>query len=442
MTVPHGADRHSSERAGRALVLGANGFIGSAVVAALQRSGIRVRCVVRDTARFRRRFPHAEACALDLTDAQAHDVGHWTALLAGVDAVVNVAGVLQPRTESEAWDVHKVAPDALYAACEKAGTRRVVHVSAIGIQETDTAYAASKRAGEDCLMSRDLDWTVLRPVLVIGDDSYGGTSLVRALAAFPFLVPVIDTGATPVEIIHKDDLADGVARLILDTGAVREVLEPAAPGRLTLLELITAYREWLGLRKGHVWRLPMWLAKYVARIGDVTGMPPVTTTALTQLGTRLTGDGARFQQATGVAPRSLTAVLSDRPSGSQDLWHARLFLLRPLVRVALAILWAVSGVVGLLANAAAYDSVAATLGNAAKPLTTGFSLFDLAIAAALVRGWRLKLMADVQLALVLAYTIGLGLMAPELWSDPFGGLLKNLPILVLVLVHRVLEEER
>lgn len=442
MTVAHGDDMPPSECARRVLVLGANGFIGSAIVAALQRSGMTVRCIVRDAARLGRRFPNAEVCALDLTDGQARDVRHWTKLLAGVDAVVNVAGVLQPGRKSEAWDVHRAAPDALYAACEKSGTRRVVHVSAVGIEEAETAYAASKRAGEACLMSRDLDWTVLRPVLVIGDDSYGGTSLVRALAAFPFLTPVIGTDATPVETIHKDDLAAGVVRLVLDSRAVREVLEPAAPGRLTLLELIVAYREWLGLPKGRVWRLPMRLAKYVARIGDLTGMQPVTTTALTQLGTRLTGDGVSFQQATGVAPRSLTTVLSDRPSSSQDLWHARLFLLRPLVRLALAVLWAVSGIVGLLANTAAYESVAPLLGSATKPLAIAFSLVDLAIAAALVRGWRLKMMADVQLAVVLAYTIVLGLIAPELWSDPFGGLLKNLPVLVLVLVHRVLEEER
>ena len=442
MTVPHGDDGRPSKSGLRVLVLGANGFIGSAVVAALQRAGIQVRCIVRDTARLQRRFPNAEAFALDLTDAQAHDVRHWATLLDGVDAVVNVAGVLQPRTESEAWDVHKVAPDALYAACENSGTRRVVHVSAIGIDETDTAYAASKRAGEACLMSRDLDWTVLRPVLVIGDDSYGGTSLVRAMAACPLVIPVIDKGATPVEIIHKDDLADGVVRLIMDAGAVREVLEPAATGRLTFLELITAYREWLGLRKGRVWRVPMALAKCMARVGDLTALAPLTTTALTQLGTRLTGDGARFERATGVAPRNLAAVLSGRPSGSQDLWHARLFLLRPLLRTALVILWAVSGVVGLLSKPASYENVAAILGSAAKPLAAAFSLVDLAIAAALVLGWRLKMMADVQLAVVLAYTVGLGLMVPELWNDPLGGLLKNVPILVLVLVHRVLEEER
>ena len=149
MKEPHGDDGRPSESGLRVLVLGANGFIGSAVVAALHRAGTQVRCIVRDTARLQRRFPNAEAFALDLTDAQAHDVRHWATLLDGVDAVVNVAGVLQPRTESEAWDVHKLAPDALYAACENSGTRRVVHVSAIrALAVVFVATGFSQLAGE------------------------------------------------------------------------------------------------------------------------------------------------------------------------------------------------------------------------------------------------------------------------------------------------------
>ena len=442
MTAPLGHDLPSSTRRRRVLVTGANGFIGSAVVAALQRSGLATRCVVRDPARLRRRFPDAEVRALDLTDPRAHAVDCWTTLLADIDAVVNVAGVLQPRRASDAWDVHHRAPDALFAACEKSGTRRIVHVSAVGIAETDTAYAASKRAGEACLMARDLDWTVLRPVLVVGDDSYGGTSLVRAMAAFPLAMPVIGDGATPLNVIHKDDLAEGIVRLVVNGAAVGEVLEPAAAGHLTLAELVGAYRNWLGLPPRPVLRLPMKIVQCIARVGDVTRMPPVTSTALAQLEGRLTGDGAGFRQATGVAARGLGEVLSDRPSGSQDLWHARLFLLRPLLRMTLALLWAVSGLVALLSAPSAYERVAAALGNAAAPLAYAFGLVDLAIAAAVVRGWHLKLMADVQIAVILGYTLGLSLLMPALWSDPFGPLLKNVPILLLVLVHRVLEEER
>ena len=50
--------------------------------------------------------------------------------------------------------------------------------------------------------------------------------------------------------------------------------------------------------------------------------------------------------------------------------------------------------------------------------------------------------ALAQLVVVGGYTAGLSLLAPTLWADPYGGLMKNLPILVLLLVHLVLVEER
>jgi hypothetical protein len=69
-------------------------------------------------------------------------------------------------------------------------------------------------------------------------------------------------------------------------------------------------------------------------------------------------------------------------------------------------------------------------------------LADLALGVALLRDWRPVLVARAQITLVLAYTAGLSLLAPALWLDPFGGLLKNLPVLALLLVHLALVEER
>ena len=75
-------------------------------------------------------------------------------------------------------------------------------------------------------------------------------------------------------------------------------------------------------------------------------------------------------------------------------------------------------------------------------LARGFGALDLALALALLRNWRPRPVALVQIALVLAYTAGLTLLAPALWLDPYGGLLKNLPILALLLTHLALVEER
>ena len=194
-----------------------------------------------------RRFPDTDVRELDLIASPARDVDAWAALLEGIDAVVNVSGVLQPAKERESWAVHHLAPAVLFAAGERTGVRRVIHVSAVGVAESDTTYARSKRAGERSLMDRDPDWTVLRPALVVGEDSCGGTSLLRALAAFPLVTPVIGDGMTPIDVIHKEELAQGIVRLLETGNGAKTVLEPAGEETLSLVEMIRAYQCWLGL---------------------------------------------------------------------------------------------------------------------------------------------------------------------------------------------------
>ena len=428
----------------RVLLIGANGFIGSAVIVALHRAGIETRCVVRSTGSFARRFPETDTRSLDLTADAARDTECWAVLLEGFDAVINAAGVLQPGKAEDAWTVHCHAPAALFNACEKTGVRRVIHISAIGVMEAETTFARSKRAGDEALMARELDWTILRPAVVVGDGSYGGTSLLRALAVFPFITPLIGDGSTPMDIIHKDDLATGIVELLRTGRGMRTVLEPAGAGRLTLVEVIAAYRSWFGLPPQPVVSIPDWMATLIARTGDMTRMHPITSTALIQFRARLTGDAAAFAEVTGVRSPGLPERLAAHPCESQDLWHARLFLLKPLVRFSLALLWAVSGLVGLLAPATLFEPVLEPLpmqglhGSAVVIMST----VDLAIALALTLGWRLKIMAWIQIAVILGYTLVPGILAPALWVAPLGGLLKNIPILILLLLHRALEEER
>jgi uncharacterized protein YbjT (DUF2867 family) len=352
---------------------------------------------------------------------------------------------LQPRRERDAWAVHFYALEALYSGCEQAGVRRFIQISAVGVEEAQTAFARSKSAADQNLMSRDLDWTILRPAIVIGDGSYGGTSMLRAIAVFPWITPVIGDGGTELDFIHKDDLADSIVEILLTGAAKRKVLEPASAERFTLLEAVRAYRHWLGLNACPVLKIPNPCLKFLATLGDFMKLDPITTTALAQFETRLTGNPDEFESATGIKPRGLTAILQSRPAESQDLWHARMYLVRPFIRVSLVVLWLTSGLLGLLSNPERYSSVLGPITenpNFSAALAMSMSLIDLAIAAALVIGWRLKGLANIQLVIVIGYTVALTLLAPTLWGDLYGGLLKNLPIIALILVHRFLEEER
>lgn len=429
----------------RVLVFGANGFIGGAIAAAFRARGHIVRAVVRDAAKFIRRFPDAETVEADLRDEAAQHPSYWRAALDGVDAVVYAAGVLQPRNAKVAWALHLHVPLAVYNACIDAGVRRVVHVSAIGVEESETVFARSKRAGDAALMGLQLDWTVLRPAVVIGDGSYGGTSMLRALAAVPFRTPVIGNGENEMGFIHKDDLAAAVVILTMSDRGVGQVLEPASRERTSLKDSVERYREWLGLPLRRVWAAPSWFVHAIARIGDVVKLDPVTSTVVAQFESRMTGNAETFIAATGVNPRGLSATLAGRPADAQDLWHARLYLLRPVIRFTLCILWLVSGILGVTAPPDAYAGFLGPFADypwAAAAIAWTTSAIDLGIAFALLFACRLRTVASIQMTMVIAYTAGLTVMAPALWGDLLGSILKNIPIFVLIVVHRILEEER
>ena len=97
---------------------------------------------------------------------------------------------------------------------------------------------------------------------------------------------------------------------------------------------------------------------------------------------------------------------------------------------------------GLLLPSDSYLTQIALPPTLALILAKAGGLADAALGLALIRNWRPKTTAILQILMVAGYTLGLSIIAPALWLDPFGGLLKNLPILALLLTHLALIEER
>lgn len=172
------------------LVTGARGFIAGFLIAALRAHGWRVVLGVRD----RRLGPDERHCDF----AGTNDAVDWDALLSGVDAVVNVAGILR-QTARQGFDaIHHDGPLGLARACVARGIRDFVQISALGSPE-DGAFIASKHRFDAALLLLPLRAVVLRPSIVYATGgSYGGTSLLRALAASPVAVPVPGHGRWPV----------------------------------------------------------------------------------------------------------------------------------------------------------------------------------------------------------------------------------------------------
>ena len=420
----------------RVLVVGATGLIGSAAAARLVSLGHTVIAVVRVNDRAARRLPTAETIVVDLQ--QATEPEAWRPHLAGVDAVVNCAGLLQ-ASHGALRKVHGEAVGALFAACEATGVRRVVHVSAIGVErEAASDFSETKLVGDRALMARDLDWVILRPSVVVGRAAYGGSALFRALARLP-AVPLIKA-AGPVDAVQLDDVSETIASMLSANAPARIVLELVGPERLSFEDLIFTYRRWLGIDNRWAVRVPDWLVAAACRVADFAGWlgwrPPMRSNARRELAHGSVGDAAAWIKTTGIRPKSLAEALAGEPASVQEHWFANLYLVKPVAFAILAGYWIVTGIVALGPgwDGGRHLIEAAGFGGLTAPAIVVGSVVDIIIGLAIVvrRSARAGLYAA--LAVSAFYILAATVLVPRLWIDPLGPLLKIVPIIALNLV--------
>jgi uncharacterized protein YbjT (DUF2867 family) len=421
-----------------ALVVGAAGFIGAHVVASLRRRGWRVVRAVRQPGH----DPHERQC--DLLGMQRAEA--WNDLLQGVDAVVNAAGILH-ETGSQTFEaVHFSAPLALAQACLAAGIRRFVQISVLGAP-ADGEFVASKYRFDDALMALPLQSVFLRPSVVYATSgSYGGTSLLRALAGFPGFQVLPGDGSWRIQPVAARDLGELAANALEITAC--GIYEVGGPQTMTLREYQDRWRRWLRIPGRGVWRVPQtWVSLGVA-VGETLGRGPMGRTMwrmLRQGNTALPGAWQRLRDDFGYAPAALDAVLAARPSQTQDRWHAQLYFLAPALRVAFVVLWLLSAAVGWTMSADDIArGVAGTFLQDAGPvaLARASATLDALLALWLATRWKPRWAVGLMMLSVLAYTAAFGVLLPASWLEPLGGLAKNLALLPALAVLWVLVERR
>ena len=409
----------------KVLVTGATGFIGRHVAARLIAAGHEVLIGARDGRRAGRVFPDQRFIACDFTRDLSSAA--WSPRLEGVEALINCVGVLQPRRRATMEAVHLTATAALFDACLAAGVRRVIQVSALGVDTgIDLHYATSKLAADTYLQGLDLDWTILRPSLVYTPaGSYGGTSLLRAQAALPLFVPLPGRGDQLFQPVFMDDLTEAIRRLLEDGKAIGEIVPVTGPEPLAVRDILFGLRRWLGLGRAWALPIPMPFMRLLARLGDLLGAGPLTTTSLRMIEQGNAAPPDPFTRASGIVPRPFDRVLAQHPAQVQDRWHARLYFLRPVLQTVLGLFWIVSASVmlfgqGVFIARELSGSDPAAPGAAFDPWQVVFGLALLSGLLLLLR-WKVRLVLVLQawaLAIVLLWWAAslLGVMAVVGWQ--------------------------
>jgi uncharacterized protein YbjT (DUF2867 family) len=422
------------------LVLGASGLIGRFVTDDLRARNFDVAGVAR-------RFPASQSMPADLEmPILSMDSASLARLLRdrGIDLVVNCLGVLQDGPGSDTRAVHRDFVARLLQAIRDSGRAiRFVHISIPGSAAGDhTAFSQTKREAEQLIAASGVVYAILRPGFVIAPSAYGGSAMLRALAALPIDLPAGEA-ATPFQPVAVEDIARTIAWLAgrdID-GEAAVIWDLMQPQAATLGGVIEQFRRSFGTANQPRVTLPVFMLDFGAKLGDLASwlgwMPPMRTTAIAELRRGVQGNPSAWMAATGMVPKTIEESVGRRTATIQDKWFARLFLIKALTIASLAVFWIASGFIALVLS---YDAAAAILAShhfpqsLVGPVTVGSSLMDMGIGflIAFRRTCAAGLIAGI--AVSLGYMAGAAILTPDLWIEPLGALVKTGPAIVLMLV--------
>ena len=231
------------------LLIGGSGFVGTAVAGRLAAAGktLLVPTRRRERARHLLSLP-----TVDLVEADVTDPASLAVLMTGVDAVVNLVGVLHSRSGSpygpDFARAHVALPERIVTAAREARVQRIVHISALGAAvDGPSEYLRSKAAGEAAIRAAapEVGWTILRPSVIFGP----GDRFLNLFAGLLKLFPVLPLGGAKARFqpVYVGDVAAVVAEALERPDAVGQAFDMAGPRQYSLQALV----EYVGTLTGH-----------------------------------------------------------------------------------------------------------------------------------------------------------------------------------------------
>lgn len=280
----------------QALVTGATGFIGSAVVRAAARDGFDVRALKRASSDM-----HALAdCDVDTATASLDDRAALTHAMADCDSVFHVAADyrLWAKDPAELYANNVDGTRNVLEAARAAGVGRVVYTSSVatlglpsdgsaGDEDTPVEladmighYKRSKFLAEDvarAYAADGMDIVIVNPSAPVGPRDHKPTPTGHMIrdAAAGRMPAYVETG---LNIVHVDDVAKGhIQAHAHGVSGRRYVLGGEDMTLATILELIakTSGRPAPRIRIPHGAVLP--IAHVAEAVARLTGKPPFVT---------------------------------------------------------------------------------------------------------------------------------------------------------------------
>lgn len=267
-------------RAEKILVTGATGYLGSVVVRKLVEEGYYVRALVRELSRTER----LEELAVELIYGDIRKADCLIDACKGIDVVIHMAAALNGASEVM-LDCAVNGTKNVALAAERGNVKRVIYVSSMSVYDClklhdgevisenspleeqpqfRGAYSLAKRRAEDealaHLRDEQTQWTILRPSVIVGENHDVFSPLGKKLGKF-LLCP--GSGKKMLRLIHIDDVASAVIKVIQNDGTGRRIFNLSAE-EVSQQEYIDRFIRKIGYDNLRVIYIPLWMARFAA----------------------------------------------------------------------------------------------------------------------------------------------------------------------------------
>ena len=243
----------------RVCILGGTGFVGRRLIARLVDRGHTVKALTRH------RFLHTDMLVLPtltLVQADVYDPGVLREHFEGMDAVVNLVGILnEPGHRGAGFSrAHVELTEAVLQACRGARLRRLLYMSALGADKRGPSHYLRTKGEAAALVrsAKHLDATVFEPSVIFGPGDSFLTRFARLLRRIPLVFPLAFPKARFAPV-YVGDVAEAFVRCIEERVGLNQRYALCGPRVYTLKGLVR-YTAKLTGRRRWILGLPRWAA--------------------------------------------------------------------------------------------------------------------------------------------------------------------------------------
>lgn len=262
-----------------AVIFGGTGFVGRHIVRDMAAKGWRIKIATRVPESAYYLKPAGDVGQIVPVTCDYSDYNAVTNLIKGADYVINCIGILFEKRKDNFTRVHSDLPESIATACAVEKVSRFVHISALGIDQSSSKYAASKREGETRILKAFPNATILRPSVIFGEDDNFFNQFAQ-LAAFLPALPLIGGGHTKFQPVYVGDIAEAVLQALTlpvanGNSPQGQIYECGGPDILTFREIYEKLFSYTNQKRCLI-SLPFGIAKIQASFLSLLPTPLLT----------------------------------------------------------------------------------------------------------------------------------------------------------------------